>query len=285
MATYIYPASTALQQRIPLWLKFFIYEYNSNSVMRSTALSGDGSLPSGILLDSIYVPAPAEFSTFSDAAYNTAINSEETATKADPRATIGMIGNFLPGVGKAIVSGALAVMDTVENVGQAISDFTVGNITSMDMSDTTFQGINKRVYTFRILFGSLTPQDSAAASAICQALQAYQLPTVLGYPLASKVRHPPLWRFGIGSGNNTSVDPDWCGQPQWALMDGCTINKSAFKNSYAMSEGGKLKPLAQSATITFVELEPALRAAGSTQIISRSTALVSGGASGVVAGG
>lgn len=285
MATYIYPASPGLQQRIPLWLKFFVYEYNSNSVMRSTASSGDGSLPGGIILDEIYVPAPSEFSTFADAAYNTAINSEDTATKADPRATIGMIGNFIPGIGGAIVKGALAVMDAAENIGQAVSDLTVGNITSMDMSDTTFQGVNKRVYTFRILFGSLTPADSAAASKICQAFQAYQLPTVLGYPLASKVRHPPLWRFGIGDKNNANVDPDWCGQPQWALMDGCTINKSAFKNSYAMSEGGKLKPLAQSATLTFVELEPALRSAGGTGIISRSTALVTGGASGVVAGG
>ena len=89
--------------------------------------------------------------------------------------------------------------------------------------------------------------------------------------ISKTVRHPPLWFFGIGPGSNPNIDSDWCGQPQFALLNAVTVNKSGFKNSYAISEGSNLKPLAQSISLSFVELEPAMAAAYSTTIINRST--------------
>jgi hypothetical protein len=272
MFHHVYPASEALQKRVPLWLKFFAYEYTHNSFLRSNNYGAAGIPPSGLpLLGSVFVPAPTEFSTLASASYNTAINSKETETKADPSKTLKNIADVF-GLGD-IVDDITSMIPDVAGAIKKVNDLTIGNLVNMDMSDTTFQGMNKRMYQFKLLLGAVTEEDSTAASGVAEFFQAYQLPTaipVLGQ-ISKTVRHPPLWFFGIGPGSNPNIDSDWCGQPQFALLNAVTVNKSGFKNSYAISEGSSLKPLAQSISLSFVELEPALSAAFSTTIINRST--------------
>ncbi len=278
MFHHVYPASEELQKRVPLWLKFFAYEYTHNSFLRSQNTTAAGIPPSGLpLLGSVFVPAPTEFSTLASASYNTAINSPDTVTKADPSKTARQIADLF-GVAD-LFDAAAGVANIVPDLLKKLNDLTIGNLTSMDMSDTTFQGMNKRVYQFKLLLAALTEEDSAAASGVAEFFQAYQLPTALPLagPTTRTVRHPPLWYFGIGPGNNPNIDSDWCGFPQFSLLNAVTVNKSGFKNSYAVSGGSELKPLAQSISLSFVELEPALAAPFSTIVISRSSSFYGGG--------
>jgi hypothetical protein len=262
-------------------MKFYCYEYSGNYSARSRNVMGNASTSSatqanqettastimgGTLLGSVYVPAPPELSIYTDAAYNTRVNDPSTLTQANPG------GGFNP----------LAPLE--EGVLKAIN-LMAGGVIDLDLSDATFQGVNKRVYTFKLMMPAWTSKDAEAASDICNFFQAYQLPTVgtpiaesLGY--ATKAYHPAMWIFGIGKGDNQGIDSDWLGDPQLCVMDGLNVNKTAFKNNYGISiPGGSIKPLSQSATISFVEIEPAFRASSRSvgrndipRIISRSTA-------------
>jgi len=276
---YIYPATPELQQKVPLWLKFFCYEYSSNSLYRSNALASSGIPPAGLpMLGSVMIPAPTEFSTYANASYATAINSPKTKTKADPRQTLSnmasSVGNLF---GARMDANEDGLLDMIEGIAMKFNNgpFGLGNLVNMDMSDTTFQGMNKRMYQFKILLASITEQDAAVASQISEFFQAFQLPTAVPGVFSKIVRHPSLWYFGIGPGNNPNFDSDWCGQPQFSLLNNCTVNKAGFKNMFAVSDGGRLKPLAQSISLSFVELEPVLSAAFSTTIVSRSTSFYS----------
>lgn len=279
----VYPHSPDIQRTIPLWMKFYCYEYSANYIARARNVMGSGgdsaagqgnqettgsSTMGGTLLGSVYVPAPPELSIYTDAAYNTRVNDPSTMTQAHPANTLG----FNP-------------LAPIEEGIEYVSEIFAGGVIDLDLSDATFQGVNKRVYTFKIMMPAWTAKDAEAASDICSFFQSYQLPTVatpvlesLGF--ATKAHHPAMWIFGVGKGDNHGIDTDWLGDCQLSVMDGLNINKTAFKNNYGISApGGNIKPLSQSVTLSFVELEPAFRSTsrsvgrnGIPKVISRSTA-------------
>lgn len=274
----VYPAEQEIQRIIPLWMKFYCYEFAANyqtrakNVMGSSAPSLSSLIPNAVqggrLLGSVFVPAPPELSLYADAQYNTSISDPEAMTTANPAATLGGFNPLAP----------------IDEAFDRVSELLTGGLIQLDLSDATFQGVNKRVYTFKLMMPAYTSADAAAASAICNFFQAYQLPNVqtpfiesLTFP--TKSYHPPMWSFGIGPGNNSAMDSDWLGDTQLSFLDGLTVNKTAFKNNFGISSsGGSIKPLAQSATLSFVEIEPAFRASdrssngGIPRVINRSTA-------------
>jgi hypothetical protein len=282
MATHlVYPANPEIQRIIPLWMKFYCYEFSANyqararNVMNATEAGNanqstfGSSMIGASLLGSVFVPAPPELSVFTDAQYNTSIADVNTTTAANPVATLGGFNPLAP----------------IDEAVDRISELLSGGLIDLDLSDATFQGVNKRVYTFKLMMPAYTTEDATAASDICNFFQAYQLPNVqialvesLTYP--TKAKHPPMWMFGVGPGNNSFMDTDWLGDTQLSLLDGLTVNKTAFKNNFGISSsGGAIKPLAQSATLSFVEIEPAFRSTGRStsrnsipRIINRSTA-------------
>jgi hypothetical protein len=289
---FVYPAPGPIQNRIPLWLKFFCHEYSNNSAVRSNAAGVVGSPPIATtpLLASIFVPAPSDLSTYANVNYNTERKDNDTLANPvdtfDKWAGAAALGSLVLGPGIAATIGAALL---VKNIGMWVVDkvnknFLGSTLEDMDLSDTKFQGVSKRVYTFKLLMPALQYGDSEAASAVAKAFQAYQLPTALLYPYAQKMRHPPLWRIGVGNANDAYIDNDWSNQPQWCLLSSVTVNKTAFKNNYAVqstagNDNNLLKPLAQSVTLEFVELEPNLRSSkpGSTDVISRSTSFYNAG--------
>lgn len=257
LATHIFPSSPDLRKRIPLWLKFYCYEYSNNSLTRYYK-----SVFGGTMIRCIQIPAPREFATLTDVEYNTKINVAETKTEADPLDGIVSWATYLSRIDDAFL----------DMFGLAIN-------TEMDMSDTKFKGVNKRTFQFKIVMPSRTEEDAQAASDICDAFEALALPTARINVVDKLVDHPPMWSFGIGAIDDLQNDRVWSGQPQLSMLDKVTVNKSAFQDSYAISNGDKLKPLAQSIILNFIELEPAMRSSMpyTSDIINRSTAFYSMG--------
>jgi hypothetical protein len=210
----------------------------------------------------IQVPAPREFSTTTDVEYNAKIGAEENYTLADP-----YDGIFSP------IHWLGVLPDAVLNF------FGIGINEDMDMTDTKFKGVNKRTFQFKIVMPSRTEEDAQAASDICDAFEALSLPTARTDAISKQVDHPPMWTFGIGAIDDLNNDRSWSGQPQLSVLDKVVVNKSAFQDSYAISDGSKLKPLAQSVILNFIELEPALRVVTpfSSTIINRSTSFYTNG--------
>ena len=260
-STHIFPSSPDLRERVPLWLKFYCYTYSRNSLARAVT-----SVLGAPMIRCIQLPAPREFSTVTDVEYNVKIDSPETRTQADP------------------TDGLMSLSSDMLRIPDAILDFFGLSISEeMDMSDTKFKGVNKRAFTFKIIMPARTEEDAQAASDVCDAFEALSLPTARFAAAAKKVDHPPMWTFGIGPLDDLNNDRSWSGQPQLSLLDKVTVNKSGFQDSYAISNGGKLKPLTQTLILNFIELEPAMRSAVpfTSTIINRSTAFWSGGGWGV----
>jgi len=252
LSTHIFPSSPDLRKKIPLWLKFYCYEYSNNSLRRYYR-----SVYGGTMIRCIQIPAPREFATMTDVEYNAKIGVDETKTEADPfDGIIGKSATFISNIDDKIL----------DYLGLAIN-------VDMDMSDTKFKGVNKRTFQFKIVMPARTQEDSQAAADICDAFEALALPTARINPIDKLVNHPPMWSFGIGAIDDLQNDRTWSGQPQLSLLDKVTVNKTAFQDSYAISSGEKLKPLAQSVILNFVELEPAMRSAMpyTSDIINRST--------------
>ena len=233
-------------------MKFYCYEYSNNSLLRAVT-----SVVGAPMLRCIQVPAPREFATITDVEYNTKLGVTETLTEADP------------------MDGLMAPLSWFAGWPDAfLNSIGIGVSVDMDMSDTKFIGVNKRVFTFKLVLPARTEEDAQAASDIADAFEALSLPTARLASISKKINHPPMWSFGMGAIDDLQNDRAWTGQPQLSLLDKVTVNKSAFQDSYAISNGGKLKPLAQTIILSFIELEPAMRSSMpfTNDIINRSTA-------------
>lgn len=273
-STKIFPTSPEDQKKIPLWLKFFCYDYTDNSLLRTSA-----SLGIGPMLKCIMLPAPKEFVTKTDNIYDTGI-IPVNVTQADPQ-------SYSNDSGKVMANYAAAIADKTELVLSAptwaAENLGIGAKIDMDMSDTKFRGTNKRIYGFKIILAARSTEDSNAASEICEIFESFSLPQARSGLFSRFVCHPPLWLFGIGPGQNANIDRQWSGQPQLSVLDQITVSKSGFQDSYGIAdEYGEIKPLAQTINMTFVELEPALRSSfiQSSTIVNRSTSFWTFGGAG-----
>jgi len=277
----IFPASPKDQEKIPLWLKFFCYDYTDSALLRAAV----GGVGIGPMLSCIMVPAPKEFINMTDALYDTAIFDDQGKSinitggvSRDKSLTQTLEEELTKGFGD---KNPFQIVDLPTTVAETIG---FGAKIDMDMSDTKFKGMSKRIYKIKLVFVARTAQDATIAGNICESFEALALPQARIAPLSKFVCHPPLWLFGIGQGNNATRDNSWSGQPQLSLLDQVTINRSALQDSYGIRDAeGNIKPIAYTANLTFVELEPALRSGApqSTSIINRSTAFLTLGGSAI----
>jgi len=274
--TIIFPKEQKDQNRIPLWLKFFCYEYTDNSLFRTAA-----SLGVGPMLKCIMLPAPKEFVTKTDNIYDTGLarDTKDVTTTADPQSSQSLLGAPIA----AAAAGIAAVTETFTNIATWVPEqFDLGMKIDMDMSDSKFRGTNKRVYNFKMILAARSAEDSELASQICDTFEAFSLPSARIALFSKFASHPPLWKFGIGPGGNAQIDRSWSGQPQLCVLDQITVSKTGFQDNYGIADkNGSIKPIAQTINMTFVELEPALRTSfyGSNDILNRSTSFYTFGGS------
>jgi hypothetical protein len=292
---YIFPNEQNVVSAIPLWMKFFCYDYNASAAGRASAYNRSQnlvSIPAMTNLKSlICVPAPAQFVSTTQHTYKPEEKIyEDDIVSMGVSATKGLMTAadialmFNP---KYLV--ARIAMETAKyaaNKGLELGGYN--QIIQSDFTDQVYKpGGQVRSYEISLYMPCLSVEDSRKAGEIIRAFEALSLPTALSLLDAKSTffYHPPLWIFGIGPLDAYKFDPDWSGYPQISVLKAVKSKKIAIDaNSLsALSDGlGVFKPIAYTLTLIFQELEPAVRVTGagtelSTLITNRSGVITSGG--------
>lgn len=278
----IYP-TTPIRNEIPLWMKFFCYEYNTSAYGRAQIkmrTQGGFNIPTMTNMKAkIMLPAPANFETGTNLKYS------PHPTAAD---------SFFPAgiAGSALQSGAdaFAMFVSEKNAAADVATTEFGyshTLISRDVNDLTYEGSGSvRNYEIRLYLPCLSVADSQVAGEIVRSFEALCLPTAVGFGNQTALRyyHPPLWLFGIGPADSLSLDADWSGSTQISVLAQVKVRKQALDTNTvsAFSNNGIFKPVAYSVTLLFRELEPAFREIAPAQssgigILNRSGVIVSGG--------
>jgi len=294
----VYPIEESVRQAIPLWMKFYCYEY-SNTVLGRAGMkkssNGDGSAIPGLMAKEkaqIFLPAPVNFQT--QTLHNYVPGQTDARNVIPDNFLVSAANNGLDllldylGIDKDKGLARLArIREIQKNLEKNLSISGFASDMSFDTLDAIYVGNGpSRSYEIRMTLPCFTTADSKAAGAIIRAFEALSLPTArgLGFTVLSKSYHPPLWIFGIGPGDEYKFDPEWSGQPQVCVLKGVAHKKTAFETNSlaAVGSGTDLKPVAYSLTLSFQELEPAFRfttpgSETSTQITNRSGILMTTG--------
>lgn len=294
--SFVFPNDPELVDSIPLWMKFYCFEYSNNALSRTAAYLRSQNIANvpGLsnLKAQIYVPAPTAYESLTSLQYN---RSNTTA------------GNALPGILNKVISLAKNsqnpfIKTIVDSIGQIADDadqtsallgtlaggaFGYGQDIPLDLNDLTFVGTGSyRSFDIRLYLPCLSVDDSIKAGKIIRSFEALALPTAtsIGGIFATRYYHPPLWTFGIGPVDSMKFDPDWTGYPQLCILQSIKVRKTAVDaNSVsAHYQSSSFKPVAYTISLIFRELEPAIRVVGlgeevGTTITNRSGAIIGTG--------
>jgi hypothetical protein len=294
--SFVFPNDPELVSSIPLWMKFYCFEYSNNALSRVSSYLRSQNLASvpGLsnLKAQIYVPAPTAFECLTSLQYN---RSATTAANAFPGA-VNKLWDMAKSSSnpfiKSVVDGLGQIADDAKQTADLLGaiaggGFGYGQDIPLDLNDLTFVGTGSyRSFDIRLYLPCLSVADSMKAGKIIRSFEALALPTALsaGSVFATKYFHPPLWTFGIGPVDSMKFDPDWTGFPQLCILQSIKVRKTALDaNSVsAHYQGSMFKPVAYSISLLFRELEPAIRVSSlgqetGTAITNRSGALISTG--------
>lgn len=290
--TLLFPTDTLLQQDIPLWMRFFAFEYSSTAYGRVEAQSrSTGYAPTlGIPIFSnmkAQITVPAQVSFIS----NTSLKYTNATTKAKQVFPLPSLFTKIPGLGTA--GFMRGILEDVIGWGRGIKGFD-SEIKPPDQYDLTFVGGGpSRSYTVSIVMPCISVEDSVAASSIARMFEALSLPTASGFGSSSNIKfyHPPMWSFGIGKSlDSFTYDKDWSGYPQLSVLQTVKVKKVPLEISSVVGVGseGQLKPAVHVVSLVFSEMEPAVRFPGygattsggfsrtTDKIVNRSSVMVSG---------
>jgi hypothetical protein len=292
---YIFPETPDVRSSIPLWMKFYCYEYSNSAINRVAAnvrSNGDLTFPTlSNLKAQIMVPSPVRFDT------DTSINYSSQPTSAITSLP-GFVGNILS-VLKSVSPEIKQLVDMgdegIEKIGDLIGylEKTAGsfgfgqNLTLPDINDLIYYPSGPhRSFNINLILPCLTIADSKVASDISMAFESLALPTMIGLGsiATSRFFHPPVWIFGVGPIDSLRFDTSWSGQPQLSVLAAVKVKRTSLDVPYltAISESGLIKPSIYSIGLKFIELEPAFRVVQpgrqvGTNITNRSGAITSFG--------
>ena len=286
----IWPDDTGTRTRIPIWMKFFCYEFMSGAAGRASAYSRSQnglSIPGlSNMKASISVPAPANFTSTTAHTYK----SEPVVPTILPPAVSNAIAALTPDKVKTTIDIAIdKIKKAVEVASTANTLSGFNQMVEADFSDLVYKsGGQVRQYDVQLYMPCMTVGDSKKAGEIIRTFEALSLPTVIaapGFSAATFFFHPPLWVFGVGPLDDHRFDPDWSGFPQLCVLRTVKNKKIAIETnslSAISNYSGEFKPIAYTLTLVFQELEPAIRITNplgelSTKISNRSGAMVSTG--------
>jgi hypothetical protein len=289
--TYMFPIEPKIQSNIPVWMKFFCYEYNNSALGRAAAYSrSQGGMPiMSKLKTQIAVPCPMSFESSNLLPYKLqktdaigpfgiptgAMNAMEGIPIIGPAAS-GIMNELI-----ALISNAGMIPSTLAGVAADFIGF--GSEVPQDMFDLQYVPTGPtRQYQIQLYLPCLSWEDSVVAGKIIRAFESLSLPTMFNTGLATTARyyHPPLWVFGVGPIGSFSFDRDWCGEPQLSVLKTVKTKRIPLDVNFlsAYSKSGSFKPVAYTVGLLFAELEPAVRYTSgvetSTAVLSRSRAIV-----------
>lgn len=287
----IFPARDDIRTKIPLWMKFYCFEYSTSAYGRiavSNDVQGGGNLNpipgfTTVQKAAIFIPAPTSFETLTS---NTYIASPTSASSLLP----GYAGDLL-----TVATPEIGILQIIADLfGSALESgygyFTGKNsVIETDLFDNQYKSSGpSRTFEIRFQMPCITVEDSMVAGEVVRSFEALSLPSARSlFSLAStKTFHPPVWCFGIGPLDQRKYDKDWTGQPQLSVLRAVKFRQTAFDTNSIAAIGypGKklLKPIAYTVTLSFAELEPAYRLTSAfnqtgTKIGNRSTVIFTQG--------
>ena len=277
----VFPSPGKVRDEIPLWMKFYCYEYNSTALGRVSikTRSHNGFSVPGLsnLKAKILVPAPTNFETSTNPKYAT-VNQSKNLAIFPSALGVGTLANITAKMASTLATFA----DEVGQAAFAEAGFDGGTNTP-DFFDLVFKGGGpSRQYEIRLYLPCLTHADSVAAGAISRSFEALALPTSTGIGTDVTFYHPPIWIFGIGAADSLQIDQDWSGSPQISVLTMVKVRKQALETNAitAHKSSSSFKPVAYSLTLMFREIEPAIRrvelgASTGIDITNRSGAMIS----------
>lgn len=287
----IFPSAGSIREEIPIWMKFYCYEYSTSALGRSqiNARSNGGiTIPTlSKLKMKILVPAPANFESTTQPKYTTTTTLAQNLFPPNILTDLLNVPEFLGKVGEAgkFVKD-LVNKTTVTGLGNII------DIPNFELQDLVYRGGgSSRNYEIRLYLPCVNLEDSLAAGKICRAFEALSLPSAVGVLTATSIQyfHPPLWYFGIGPADSLQIDKDWSGSPQISVLTMTKIRKQALDTNTIAAHSNKksldltqFKPVAYSLTLQFRELESAIRVIGAATM---DTSIDITNRSGVISGG
>ena len=278
----VFPSPGKVRDEIPLWMKFYCYEYNSTALGRVSikTRSHNGFSVPGLsnLKAKILVPAPTNFETSTNPKYAT-VNQSKNLAIFPSALGVGTLAN----IGAKIASTIATFADEVAQEFSSVQLGFDGGTNTPDFFDLVFKGGGpSRQYEIRLYLPCLTHADSVAAGAISRSFEALALPTSTGIGTDVTFYHPPIWIFGIGAADSLQIDQDWSGSPQISVLTMVKVRKQALETNAitAHKSSSSFKPVAYSLTLMFREIEPAIRrvelgASTGIDITNRSGAMIS----------
>lgn len=293
--TLIFPNKEDVRASIPLWMKFYCYEYANSAINRVAAnvrSNGDLSFPTlSNLKTQIIVPSPVRFETDTSINYS----SQPTSAITSLPAVVQSLFSVLKSISPEIEYTADTIGEAVNKIGDAISLAEAGvasfgygqNLTLPDINDVVYYPSGPhRSFNVTLVLPCLTLEDSKSASDIAMSFESLALPTMraLGSLSTSKFYHPPLWIFGVGPIDSLRFDTSWSGQPQLSVLAAVKVKRTSLDVPFltAISKDGLIKPSVYSIGLKFIELEPAFRVTKpgrevGTDITNRSGAIITFG--------
>jgi hypothetical protein len=294
--SFVFPNDPELVSSIPLWMKFYCFEYSNNALSRVSAYLRSQNLASvpGLsnLKAQIYVPAPTALESLTSLQYNRSATTAGNAFPGIVNKLWDMAKSSNNSFIKTVVDGIQQIADDANQTADLIGalaggGFGYGQDIPLDLNDLTFVGTGSyRSFDVRLYLPCLSVSDSMKAGKIIRSFEALALPTALsaGGVFTTRYFHPPLWTFGIGPVDSMKFDPDWTGYPQLCILQSIKVRKTALDaNSVsAHYESSMFKPVAYSISLLFRELEPAIRVTAlaeetGTTITNRSGAIITTG--------
>lgn len=273
----LFPPTYSVQNIIPLWMRFNVFSYSENALVRYNASlrgRGDTSIPflDGNLLANITVPAQISFIATTAVGYGKKVTDAALSTPS-----LYGLGDIKQAIDNFVGYFADKVESTVE---RGMKEFGYGeSFPEADVYDLAYVGGGPtRSYNVSILLPCFNEADSNMASDIAQAFEAYSLPSASswGNIANTKFYHPPLWSFGITKSLNSLVyDKSWTGQPQLSVLQTVKTKRVPLESNSLSGIGNNIRPMVYSISLAFSELEPAVRVSGS-QITSRSGIISAG---------
>lgn len=271
-ANFIFPNTPEIQDKIPLWMRFYVYAYPSSAGNRFAAqqrvagaedILGSGlsvlSTPLTKQLANIVLPAQISFIS------TTGLPYQNKKTVAE---------NFLPtlfGLGTALNLKNSVVSGIAKQLARIAQDFAATqfgfgepvDISGNMMQDLTFVGGGSyRQFSISIYLPCFYENDSRKAAEITKAFEAYCLPTATsaGSASSTKFYHPPVWVMGTSTSlDSMAFDSDWCGYPQLSVLTTVKTKRVPLETSTLSGIGPDIKPMVYTISLVFQELEPALR--------------------------
>lgn len=282
----LFPSSRLLNSNEPLEKSLFLkitctpWELLSVGQQVNNFTNDPNNIYAGMdpLICSIFIPAPKQIQSLTNIRYIDDANAVQGSIN-----TASQVGGAITDIALALLPPPFNLIGVASAIIGAARTIETGR-RDLDSTDMMFESAEKRSYNISFTLTATTEQEGRDIAKIANMFHALALPQKsttfsfnAGAPIADKAYPPPLWRFGIGTGVGSNIDPSWLGQTSFTVLKSVNINTAAAGSPYMIKTtrpSASVKPLMTSFVLNFIDYEPVYRSDDSYQVIPRSATII-----------